>query len=270
MEVGQKYTSSPHPWDNIEDSQVEAWNKVTSAKLWARIFRGKYEQNSLATVDKTCNVIRSLVEVKSEVALGVLFLVQKWQLDGECFPTPYHMLISGLTKEQASYLSRLEVVCTQEITLLFKPFEDQHLSFIAKICSFTFRNSEEVHPVVMDIIKKHYNELKEIIAHVMESAPIPLDCAMLQILESISIKYIEVKRSPMSRGDFQGWNIYLNNSCLSDDDHIELIKLMRARKYPTATTGYGISLQGKDTLFCVNCKSINHDTPNCPFPNIPG
>lgn len=257
------------PWDNVKDAQIEAWNEVTSAKLWACTFRGKYENNSLVMVDKTQEVIRSLIDIE-KMALGVSFPIQKQQIDGKRFPTPYHMLISGLTKEEASLLSGLEVVSTPDITLLFKPFKEQCLMFITTICGFTFKNTDDIQPIVTDIIKKRFAESKEIIAHIMEVSLLPLDRTMSEILESILVKYIKVKRSPTNGGDFWGWNVYLHNSCLTDNDHVKLIKIMRACKFPTATSGFGISLCGKDTLLCVNCKLIDHDTPNCLFPNFLG
>ena len=67
-----------------------------------------------------------------------------------------------------------------------------------------------------------------------------------------------------------GTLIYIKHSYLADTDHVKLIQIIRLCQFPSATAGFGLPLKGKDTLLCSNCKSIDHDTPNCPFPSIPG
>ncbi|KAG6879804.1 hypothetical protein C0992_011355 [Termitomyces sp. T32_za158] len=257
------------PLDNVSKLHVEAWNKVTTAKLWARLFRGKYQQNSLATVDKTREIIKNLVSVESDISLGVCFPHQERVIKSNRFPLPYHMLISGLTEEQVNYLTGLEVVSTPDATIFFKPFEDPRPSFVATLSGLTFMNSENAQRKVTDLIQKRLLGSHDITSHVLKNSSLPVSRAMNEVLENISVQYIEVKRSTARGGNFRGWNIYLHNSSLSDEDHAKLIRLMRACDYPTVF-GCGIPLRGKDILLCINCKSIDHDTPNCPFPHIPG
>ncbi|KAG6887829.1 hypothetical protein C0992_010562 [Termitomyces sp. T32_za158] len=87
------------PWENVADSQAEAWSLVTSPKLWARVFRGKYEPNSLEIVDKTQEIIKKLIPIDGEISWGVSFPPQKCRIDTDRFPTPYHMLISGISAD---------------------------------------------------------------------------------------------------------------------------------------------------------------------------
>lgn len=47
--------------ENVAMSQVGAWKKVSTNKIWARLFQSKYETNSLMTVNKTHALIKSLV-----------------------------------------------------------------------------------------------------------------------------------------------------------------------------------------------------------------
>ncbi|KAG6875834.1 hypothetical protein C0992_002126 [Termitomyces sp. T32_za158] len=258
------------PWENVAAQQVEAWGTIDGARLWVRTFKAKYEANSLQTVDLTRDVIRNLVRIDSEVSLGVSFPLQMRAANAERFPLPYHMLVSGLSNAQVDYLSSLGVVSTQEATVFFRPFQDPRPSFVATVYGLTFCNTEDAPPVVADIIKRRIGESKDIIAHVKEALPLRGEAALSEILESIVVKFIEVKRNPGSGGNFRGWNVYLQHSSLGDGDHVRLIKLMRKCDFPTATSGYGAPLRGRNILLCVGCKSIDHDTPNCPFPDIPG
>ncbi|KAG6895095.1 hypothetical protein C0992_003180 [Termitomyces sp. T32_za158] len=258
------------PMDNVAKSQIEAWRKVTTTKLWARLFRGKYEPNSLETVDKTRALIKGLIRVESDVALGVSFPLQELASGIERFPSPYHMLISGLTTEQSVFLTSLEVVSTKDITLIFKPFLDQRPSFVLTICGLTFHDSEEAREVVEDLVKTRIKESEAVMKHIVDSAPMLKERVARDIFSNISVKFLEVKRGTSSGGNFRGWNVYLHHSFLSNEDHIKLIQLMRTCEFPSATAGFGLPLRGKDTLLCTNCKSIDHDSPNCPFPDIPG
>ncbi|KAG6886618.1 hypothetical protein C0992_003154, partial [Termitomyces sp. T32_za158] len=258
------------PWENVADSQAEAWSLVTSPKLWARVFRGKYEPNSLEIVDKTREIIKKLIPIDGEISWGVSFPPQKCRIDTDRFPTPYHMLISGIPADQVDYISSLEVISTEEITILLKPFENQRPEFITTICGLTFHNSPESAPVVLDLVTNRFRSSKVIVLHVTENSSLAQDKAVAEIMDNLSVKFIEVKRSAANGGNFRGWNVYLHKSSLCDADHIQLIQLMRTCDFPTATFGYGVPLKGKDTLSCVGCKSIDHDSPNCPFPGIPG
>ena len=93
---------------------------------------------------------------------------------------------------------------------------------------------------------------------------------MKDLLASICVSFIEDKKSNVNGGDFRGWNIYIKHSYLADANHVKLIQIIRSCQFPSATAGFGLPLRGKDTLLCSNCKSIDHNTSNCPFPNISG
>ncbi|KAG6885869.1 hypothetical protein C0992_004818 [Termitomyces sp. T32_za158] len=237
------------PWENVAAQQVEAWGMVGGVRLWARTFRAKYESNSLQTVDLTREIIANLVRIDSDVTLDVSFPLPMRANNMDHFPIPYHMLVSGLTEMQVDYLAGLGVVSTQEGTVFFRSFQDPRPSFVATV---------------------RFGESKDILAHVKEASPLQGDAVMNKILGGIAVKFIEVKRNPSSGGNFHGWNVYLQHSSLGDKDHVRLIKIMQKCDFPTATSGYGALLCGKDTLLCIGCKSIDHDTPNCPFLDIPG
>ncbi|KAG6875483.1 hypothetical protein C0992_003663 [Termitomyces sp. T32_za158] len=258
------------PWENVSDSQLEAWGGVSGARLWARTFRARYELNSLATTDLMRELIKGLVFVEKDVALGVSFPIQKRHIESDRFPLPYHMLISGLSETQVEYLESLEVVSTPEITVFFKAFHDARPSFVATIYGLAFQNSEDAPPIVTELIQKRIGDSKEITSFIMEASPLAEGAAIQEILENLVVKFIEVKRSPANGGNFRGWNLYLQHSSLSNDDHFRLMKLLRKCDFPTATAGFGTPLRGKDLLLCVGCKSVDHDTPNCPFPYLPG
>lgn len=279
--VGLQRTATPNggwprihldsnPLDNVSPTQVAAWKKVTSGKLWARTFRGKYEHNSLNTVDKTRAIIKGLVQVENDVLLGVSFPQQERRIDSDRFPTPYHMLVSGLTTTQVDHLTNLEIVSTKDITVIFKPFKDQRPTFVLTIYGLTFSNSADAQTAVTDLVKSCIRDSEAVMKHIAECAPKLKDRVTNDILNNISTKFLDVKRSNANGGDFRGWNVYLHHSYLSDEDHVKLIQLVRLCTFPSATAGFGIPLRGKDTLLCVNCKSIDHDMPNCPFTELPG
>ncbi|KNZ82217.1 hypothetical protein J132_04177 [Termitomyces sp. J132] len=259
-----------HPLDNVVSLQVGTWKKVASTKLWARLFRGKYEPNSLATVDKTRALIKGLVRVESDIALGVLFPLQECMMESERFPSPYHMLVSGLSNEQAHHLLGLEVVSTKDITIIFKSFKDSRPSFVLTIYGLTFMNSEEAHSVVTDLVINCIQDSEQVMKHIVDCSTGDADFVASNIFNNISVKFIDMKRSNANGGNFRGWNVFLHHSYLSDDDHVKLIQLMRTCTFPSATSGFGLPLLGNKTLQCISCKSINHDTPNCPFPDLPG
>ncbi|KNZ74790.1 hypothetical protein J132_06010 [Termitomyces sp. J132] len=158
-----------HPLNNVATAQAKTWNNVTSAKLWARLFRGKYEPNSLATVDRTRALIKSLVRAESDMVLGVSFPLQERSMESDRFPNPYHILISGLSSQQAKHLVNLEVVSTKDITVVFKAFQEQRPSFVLTIYGLTFVNNQrselcchrlgcEMHPGVGAGNETHYPE----------------------------------------------------------------------------------------------------------------
>ncbi|KAG6895226.1 hypothetical protein C0992_002483 [Termitomyces sp. T32_za158] len=259
-----------NPLENVADIQIEAWKKATGAKLWAREFRAKFEHNSLPLVDKTRSIIKSLAQIEDDELLGVSFPLQKQASTTDRFPPPFNMLISGLTEAQAAFLAGLEVVSTKEITILFMPFDSQRPSFALTICGLTFMHTERASAMVTSLVKNRFLDSKEIVTHIGDCAPMSKDLLVRDITDGITVKYIEVKRSPANGGDFRGWNVYLPPTNLNDSDHVKLINIMRTCDFPTAANGYGFPLRGRDVLQCVNCKSIDHDTPNCPFPDLPG
>ncbi|KAG6896344.1 hypothetical protein C0993_008523 [Termitomyces sp. T159_Od127] len=181
------------PLENVADSQVLAWNKVKTAKLWARIFRAKYEQNSLATVDKTRELIKSLIHIEDDVSLGMSFPQQKRHIDSDRFPLPYHMLISGLSREQVEHLIALEVVATTEVTVIFKPFEDQRPTFVMTISGLTYTESPGATQAVIELVHEHILDTKEIIQLATECSQAPRDQAIVEIMDNITAKYIKVK-----------------------------------------------------------------------------
>ncbi|KAG5337062.1 hypothetical protein C0989_010962 [Termitomyces sp. Mn162] len=259
-----------HPLNNVATAQAKTWNNVTSAKLWARLFRDKYEPNSLATVDRTRALIKSLVCAESDMVLGVSFPLQERSMESDRFPNPYHILISGLSSQQAKHLVNLEVVSTKDITVVFKAFQEQRPSFVLTIYGLTFVNFKEANSVVTDLVVKCIQESEQVMKHIILSAPERTELVASDIFSSISVKFLEVKRSNANGGNFRGWNVFLNHSYLSDEDHIKLIQFMRTCTFPSATAGFGLPLVESDTLLCINCKSINHDTPNFPFPDLSG
>lgn len=259
-----------HPLENVTASQVESWKRVSTSKVWARLFRSKYEPNSLATVDRTRALLKNLVRVESDVALGVSFPLQEHATECDQFPPPYHMMISGLSERQIDHLISLEIVSTKDIMIIFKPFEDARPTFVMTIYGLTFVDLEEACSAVTTLIVNGIQDSEQVIKHIVECAPEQPDRVASDILNNISVKFLEVKRSKANGGDFRGWNVFLHHSYLTDDDHIKLIQLMRLCTFPSATAGFGLPLLGKDTLLCVSCKSIDHDTPNCPFPDLPG
>ncbi|KAH0588371.1 hypothetical protein H2248_004228 [Termitomyces sp. 'cryptogamus'] len=208
------------------------------------------------TVDKTRDIIKKLIHIESNISMGISFPLQKQKIDSDCFPSPYNMLIFA----QADYITGLGVVSTPELTIILKAFEDQHPEFVATICSLTFQNSPEAPPVVIDLIKKCFCDSKVIVLHVTETSPLPHNRAMSEILDNLLVKFIEVKRSPANGGNFCSWNVYLHKSSLNDNNHIQLIQLMRACNFPIATFGFGIPLKGKDTLSCISCW-LGHKPP---------
>lgn len=259
-----------HPFENVTGSQIASWKRVATPKVWARLFRSKYETNSLATVDKTRALLKNLVRVESDVTLGVSFPLQDHAMESERFPPPYHMMISSLSDMQIDHLISLEVVSTKDITLIFKLFSDTRPTFVMTIYGLIFVDSEEARSAVTSLIVNGIQESEQVIKHIVECAPDHPDRVVSDILNNISVKFLEVKRNRVNGGDFRGWNIFLHHSFLTDDDHIKLIQLMRTCTFPSATAGFGLPLLEKDTLLCTNCKSIDHDTPNCPFPDLPG
>ncbi|KAG6875901.1 hypothetical protein C0992_001803 [Termitomyces sp. T32_za158] len=258
------------PLDNVVPSQIAAWNKVITGKLWARTFRGKYETNSMEMVDKTRALIKSLVYINSEVSLGVSFPLQEHARDTERFPSPYHMLVLGLSPAQVNHLVNLETVSTKDITVFFKSFNNQRPTFVLTIFGLTFGNSTEEQAAVTNLVKSCVKDSEAIMKHITDCAPKLSDRVANDIFNNISVMFLEVKRNNASGGNFRGWNVFLHHSYLSNEDHMKLIQLMRMCTFPSATSGFGLLLRGKDTLLCVNCKSIDHDMLNCPFPNLPG
>ncbi|KAG6884550.1 hypothetical protein C0993_010175, partial [Termitomyces sp. T159_Od127] len=141
-----------NPLENITLPQVKAWKKVATTKLWARLFRG-------------------LIHIKNDIALGVSFSLQDTSKESECFPTPYHMLISGTVPEQAEYLVNLEVISTKEATVVFKPFRDQHPSFVLTICGLTFHDLPEAHKAVKALMVSCLKDSEVMMKHIDNCMP---------------------------------------------------------------------------------------------------
>lgn len=259
-----------HPFENVITLQVESWKCVSTFKVWIKLFRSKYESNSLVTIDRTRALLKSLVCVDSDVALGVSFPLQDHAMESDRFPPPYHMMVLGLTEKQKEHLVDLKIVLTKDITVIFKPFENSRPTFVMTIYGLTFVNSEEARSTVTSLIVHGIQGSEQVIKHIVKCAPIQSNQVANNILNNISIKFLEMKRSKANGGDFRRWNVFLHHSYLSDDNHVKLIQLMRMCTFLLVTAGFGLPLLGKDTLLCISCKSINHDTPNCPFPDLPG
>ena len=85
--------------------------------------------------------------------------------------------------------------------------------------------------------------------YILDHSPLDGKTAVQEICDRVELKIIEVKHLKENGGDFRGWNIYLCNISLKDEDHILLIKLIRASDFLITTLGYGIPLQGKGTLY---------------------
>lgn len=125
-----------HPFKNVTGSQVESWRRVTIPKVWVRLFRSKYKTNSLVTINKTCALLKNLVWVESNVALGVSFPLQYHTIESEHFPPPYHMMISSLINTQIKHLINLEIVSTKDINSFLT--DNNHIKLIQLIRTCTF------------------------------------------------------------------------------------------------------------------------------------
>lgn len=108
-------------------------------------------------------------------------------MDSDCFPSPYHMLISGLTDKQNDYLASLEIVSTKDITLIFKPFEDIRPTFVMTIYGLTFVDSAEARSAVTSLIVNGIQDSEHVIKHIVECAPAHPDRVANDILNNILV-----------------------------------------------------------------------------------
>ncbi|KAG6896323.1 hypothetical protein C0992_009081 [Termitomyces sp. T32_za158] len=260
------------PTFNIAPSTLREWEGISGPTLWVRLYRGRYEPlvaGRTNTVDACKSVVKNLVFVEHDEDLAVVFPDQDLPAESDNkFPHPYHLLVTGLQQQQIDRLAELQVVSTPESTLIFLPQQAPRPLYILTISGLTYQDTPRAQTLVEELARNTFYENPEIRAFVEGRAGPDTEEALRQTLALIRVSFILLKSRNEST---RAWNVYFaTDPGLNDEDYSALRQKMRQSRFNTVGFGKGYTLTGRQQPHCTGCKSVDHDSSNCPFSKIPG
>ncbi|KAG6875749.1 hypothetical protein C0993_007609 [Termitomyces sp. T159_Od127] len=260
------------PTFNIAPNTLLEWEEMEGPTLWAHLYRGCYEHTvagKTRTIDVCKKIIKNLVYVEYDEDLAVVFSDQDLLADNDNkFPHPYHLLVSGLSQQQIDCLAELQIVLTPETTIIFLPNNASKPLYILTISGLTYQDTPRAKALVENLARRAFHADPEICALLEGKMEQETEETMLRILNNICASFILLKKR---NEHTRAWNIYFTtDSGLNDNDFALLQQKMRQCKFNTVGFGKGHTLTGKQQPHCTGCKSVDHNSGNCPFSKIPG
>ncbi|KAJ7688792.1 hypothetical protein B0H16DRAFT_1753004 [Mycena metata] len=185
-------------------------------------------------------------------------------------PTPNVFGITGIPPDIAVFLLNDRVLSVKQITLfLYALVPDSFSGFLGNVEGLTFPNTPAGAQEAANMITNTLSTTPAFFQLVMNHrdnlpAHWTIQQALTAILGSITISPIELL-SP--RGPRVVWRVYM---MVTANDPVAYNAIRAAFTPILFVTAFNNTGRVRADMFCRICKSIDHPTPLCPFPDVPG
>ncbi|KAJ7513129.1 hypothetical protein B0H11DRAFT_2303372 [Mycena galericulata] len=184
-------------------------------------------------------------------------------------PSPNAFGITGVPPALGAELIRLGVLCTFSITLFIFALNPPRSGFLGIVEGLTFENTaggaQEAANAITGALSTNTDFIRLVMTH-RDALPANFSTqqVLAAVLGSISVVPLELT-SP--RGPRVVWRVYMRVTTNSVDGYNAIRGAFRQVVFVTAFNNTGCV---REDMSCRICRSIDHPTPLCPFPNAPG
>ncbi|KAJ7022147.1 hypothetical protein C8F04DRAFT_1098405 [Mycena alexandri] len=185
-------------------------------------------------------------------------------------PTPNVFGVTGIPPDLAAFLLNDRVLSVKQITLfLYALVPDTFSGFLGNVEGLTFPNTPAGAQEAANMVTNTLSTTPAFIQLVMNHRDnIPahwtIQQALTAILGSITVAPIELL-SP--RGPRVVWRVYMMVTTTDPAAYNAIRAAFAPILFITAFNNTG---RVRADMFCRICESIDHPTPLCPFPDVPG
>ncbi|KAJ7711610.1 hypothetical protein B0H16DRAFT_1816528 [Mycena metata] len=185
-------------------------------------------------------------------------------------PAPNLFGITGLTPDLAAELVRLRMLCTQAITLFIITLAPHFSGFLGLVEGLTFLNTpagaQEAVNAITHTLSTNTNFIQLVMSH-RDALPAhwSIQQALTAILGSLTVTPIELLSGAGSARVV--WRVFM---MVTTHNMVYYNAIRAAFRQVAFVTAFNNTGRVRDDLSCRICRSIDHPTQLCPFPDVPG
>ncbi|KAI5996423.1 hypothetical protein EDD15DRAFT_2164134 [Pisolithus albus] len=255
-------------WKNINRTVRALWTVKPGPKVWARVWKARYEDDHQPTLTKIQTLVEKIAGSGVATTLRVSVPVAAKRLR-EKLPPPWHYLISNIPQSLADFLGRQVAVSTPDVTCFFLPFDPPLPTYLCTLENFALPCTTEADNAVEEVVKMTLLCDREGISFIEERLENPSTGAAERAIKSIYASSFTIALSPTKRKTL--WNVYCRSPPdLSLPDFFTWVCKVRCTEFITEDYGRGTARIGDKQLICFGCKSLDHPTGLCPFTSLSG
>jgi hypothetical protein len=246
------------------------WDQSTATKLFVYPFNAGAESDTAATALLLKRAISNIFDSENllDIKVGEPMKTPERGLN----KGPWLYIVAHLSEPRAMLLTAQQVWITPTISFIAIPYLPNVSTFAFSLQNFTFPNNELGRQEVQAIVAYTISASKKIdnfIRITRDAAPPALTPSQVKerIIDSIQVVGLDYA-NPGNTGTFTTiWNVYLSSPTNNPTYHEEWISILLENEYTGEFEGQGIPYL---PLPCSVCKSNDHTTGVCPFPQLPG
>ncbi|KAH7905271.1 hypothetical protein BJ138DRAFT_1118625 [Hygrophoropsis aurantiaca] len=257
-------------WTNTSEENDINWNRKGDPKCWVRVYRGKYEKDSIETVERIREVVGKFLEKNEEDTAKITPSPPTARYETvERLPPPYHFLLFGISQAEVMVLIDQKVIAADGIACFFLPFVQPLPTYICTLENFTYPDSEWSNGQIAEVVRATLRQNPDVISFIHNHIPMADAGAAVQAIDTIRITSLHINVSATKTRTI--WNVYCTSPpAFTLDDYFTWCTKIRSLKFHSSDFGTGEARLVENQPMCVGCKSVDHPTGLCPFPKILG
>ncbi|KAJ7220948.1 hypothetical protein C8J57DRAFT_1254145 [Mycena rebaudengoi] len=247
--------------NNADANQMRVWDQTPDILL---VYVGGGSSDPVADSHLTSALITDVINMPPDV-----IRVGAASAADARLPTPPAFAVAGVPPALGAELLCLRVLCSTAVTLFVTELHPALSGFLGIVEGFTFPNSPQgAVEAANAILTTHGTSNNFIQLLVSHRDALPANLSIQRVLEtvlgSISVTPLELL-SP--RGCRVVWQVYMMVTMTNAERHCAI---RTAFSQVTFGTDFNNAGHVRADMRCRGCFSIDHPTPICPFPLIPG
>lgn len=261
-------------WRNIPPVMKGRWQAKSGPKLWVRQHRAGYASDLSANAAGIRGLIQRFVDAPDVLVSTPI---------AEALPTgkygpPWHFLVSGISQLACDRLVGVQMIATEAITIFTLPFVETLPNHIGTLERFSLGDTVQDIAIVVKAVQENLEANPHIATFANSHTPNANTTTVPRAYASIRVTTLQIQDSNFTQ--HTGWNVYCDDPPqMPIDSFFQWVALIRDLSFPTEDFGSGCmrTFIQKDRgtavdrqFHCVACKSTDHPTGLCPFPNLEG
>ncbi|KAJ7219858.1 hypothetical protein C8J57DRAFT_1536909 [Mycena rebaudengoi] len=247
--------------NNADANQMRVWDQTPDILL---VYVGGGSSDPVADSHLASALITDVINMPPDV-----IRVGAASAADARLPTPPAFAVAGVPPALGAELLRLRVLCSTAVMLFVTELHPALSGFLGIVEGFTFPNSPqgavEAANAILTTLGTSNNFIQLLVSH---RDALPANLSIQRVLEtvlgSISVTPLELL-SP--RGRRVVWQVYMMVTTTNAERHRAI---RTAFSQVTFGTDFNNAGHVRADMRCRGCFSIDHPTPICPFPLIPG